>query len=813
LLGVGLFLLLLFGHVLIQPGEVTLGRENGDARDQFYGWRAYGFGEIKDGRLPLWNPYEHLGMPFVASIQSAIFYPVNWFCVLFKIGRGINFSIIFGLFLSAAFTFLWCRRAGIGRVGSIIAGATYALAGPQFLRIYEGHWSFLAPMSWTPLIFLAVEMLAGGSAVLPSAGLGAFAVGMQLLGGNPQYAFYAGIAASLYFIARLWMKQTPKRRALQALGGFAAMYLTGALISAVQFMPALELLAISSRIGQLTFLWVVQYSLTPESLLMLLIPDIFSSDITAQYWGRWNLWEMSLYIGAAGFGLFMAAFATRRRGLFWPVAIVGALLLLLALGNHGPLFALCYRFVPGFDLFRVPARFLAPLSLLMAMMVGLGADTLIEVNERVLSLDKIRQEEELLKAQRRLRVPTWIMAVLSALLLGAGLPLAIGVPGMRETWLSFMDWMLTISPRERLYLQYMDVTMPFKLAAMRDTGVCMLLSGLLLAAAALATTLARQGSKAMIIAAVLMSAVAVDFWGFGRRYLVTFDPRDKGLTPGAIQWLRDRPEPARVARGGDFSFPQCEGMTHRLFSLEGTQPNVTARFRNAFWVLQGLPKDKQTTSYDLLAAASPMLMMNLQYFVQYVDYPPATDIDGLKPGVYQDERIRIDELPGHWPRAWLVHDYYVFPNSEELLYTLPVFDYRRCALLERDPRVSVTPPAAPEQTPKFTRYEPNLVEISTEPAGDALMILSDLYYPGWEVTVDGEPAELLCANYLMRGVALKAGPHTVRFEFKPKSIRNGLAMTAAGLAAMLAMLFAPALLKRMKPRTPAGNGGAGGREG
>jgi uncharacterized membrane protein YfhO len=105
-----------------------------------------------------------------------------------------------------------------------------------------------------------------------------------------------------------------------------------------------------------------------------------------------------------------------------------------------------------------------------------------------------------------------------------------------------------------------------------------------------------------------------------------------------------------------------------------------------------------------------------------------------------------------------------------------------------------------------------VVEISAAPAADALMIVSDLHYPGWGVTVDGEPAEMLRANYLMRAVALKAGPHTVRFEYKPKSFRIGLSVTAVGLAAMASMLLAPALLRRKKPAPSAGNGEDRGTE-
>ena len=94
LAGFLLFLVIFFSGILSAPPERCLGRANSDARDQFYGWRAYGFGEVRAGRFPLWNPHEFLGMPFVASLQSAMFYPANWLCALLPLGRAINLGII-----------------------------------------------------------------------------------------------------------------------------------------------------------------------------------------------------------------------------------------------------------------------------------------------------------------------------------------------------------------------------------------------------------------------------------------------------------------------------------------------------------------------------------------------------------------------------------------------------------------------------------------------------------------------------------------------------------------------------------------------
>jgi hypothetical protein len=231
-------------------------------------------------------------------------------------------------------------------------------------------------------------------------------------------------------------------------------------------------------------------------------------------------------------------------------------------------------------------------------------------------------------------------------------------------------------------------------------------------------------------------------------------------------------------------------MTHRFACIEGVQPNVPARFRDVFWSLQGeemyrQAMDKKFTSYAIYDPQAALLMFNLRYFVAYPSQP-RTPIEGLQT-VYQDPQIRIDELPDTWPRAWLVHRYAVRPASE-VLALLPQFNYRKMALFEEDPGCAVEAPSAPEAMPEFVRYEPSGIDIKLQAAAPALLVLSDLFYPGWEATVDGRPAEILRANYVMRAVAIPEGAHEVRFLYRPASFRAGVAASAAGCLAVALLI-------------------------
>ena len=75
---------------------------------------------------------------------------------------------------------------------------------------------------------------------------------------------------------------------------------------------------------------------------------------------------------------------------------------------------------------------------------------------------------------------------------------------------------------------------------------------------------------------------------------------------------------------------------------------------------------------------------------------------------------------------------------------------------------------------RLTSYEPNRLVYETENAGDGIAVFSEIYYPnGWQVTIDGKPAGLGRADYVLRALYIPAGKHTVRCASTPKSACNG----------------------------------------
>lgn len=154
---------------------------------------------------------------------------------------------------------------------------------------------------------------------------------------------------------------------------------------------------------------------------------------------------------------------------------------------------------------------------------------------------------------------------------------------------------------------------------------------------------------------------------------------------------------------------------------------------------------------------------------------------------------RIYENTRALPRAWFVSEA-INLAPEDVLRTIKTsrlpdgreFDPARMALVEK-PLASIA--GGPSGSARVVNISETVMEVETTSAAPALLVTSDVYYPGWEVSVDGAAVELFRANYAMRGVQVPAGRHTVRFEFKPKTFYYGAAISAVSLLALVGVVM------------------------
>jgi hypothetical protein len=178
------------------------------------------------------------------------------------------------------------------------------------------------------------------------------------------------------------------------------------------------------------------------------------------------------------------------------------------------------------------------------------------------------------------------------------------------------------------------------------------------------------------------------------------------------------------------------------------------------------------------------------------------------------------------PRAWVVHAAVVIPPTApgsperaELVGTLVrsatgagaerggrSIDLRRTSFVETEDPARLTglradSVAGPSGTVVFRDEDPQRIELSATLPRAGLVVLADLYYPGWELTVDGSHAPILRVNRMMRGALVQEGTHTLVYSYHPASFRFGLALSSLGVC-LLAGLFFWAWQGSKKPEEP-----------
>jgi hypothetical protein len=182
------------------------------------------------------------------------------------------------------------------------------------------------------------------------------------------------------------------------------------------------------------------------------------------------------------------------------------------------------------------------------------------------------------------------------------------------------------------------------------------------------------------------------------------------------------------------------------------------------------------------------------------DITQPTGLEQLTAALNPNGDLALFEFTGALPRAKLYSNWQVNTNDETVLKTLADlnFDPAKTVLIST-PQKDLPAVATNENsgTVEFKSYAPKRIIFVANAPAPSVLLLNDKYDPDWRVTVDGKPAELLRCNYIMRGVYLRAGSHTVEFQFSlpNKSLYVTLAAIATGIVLIGLLIF----LQRRKP--------------
>ena len=127
------------------------------------------------------------------------------------------------------------------------------------------------------------------------------------------------------------------------------------------------------------------------------------------------------------------------------------------------------------------------------------------------------------------------------------------------------------------------------------------------------------------------------------------------------------------------------------------------------------------------------------------------------------------------------------PTADAEMAALHQLDTKHAAVADARFRAQLDGSPLGQGTVKLTAYAPNQLSYDIESSQGGVVVFSEIYYPDWSVTIDGQPATLGRANYVLRALKVPAGRHHVTMEFRPASIghTNRIAYAAQALTVLL----------------------------
>jgi hypothetical protein len=693
-----------------------------------------------------WTGTMFSGLPAIADPASFHFTPtVRLFAALWGSPgatpsmRAVDVMQLAHLLFAGIGMLLLGRALGLAPAAATIGALVLMLGGPAAGRLQ--HTMMTISIAWLPWTLLAL-----GGVVRQRSSFGPLRV--LLLGlcaaalavGRDQVAFlcaWAVFAVALGILVHRFASDPREGRRL-----FVRLAAAGMVTTALLVVPALltaEFLGRGDR-SAITFLDVGHASLQPFALLGLLTPDVFGALTPGSYWGPGRMAWMALsptgfdwtdetvshlYLGALVPVLLALGLATGGRPA-WPVGAACAITVTAAvymLGIHTPVFRALHELVPGVALFRRPAD----ATFLFAF--GVAALAAFAAQRAFAAAAPFRPNA------------LGLLAVAAIIAAGVAATVWIGRWGGREA----------------------------AVGAAAAWGVVWILASLA------ALRLARR-RPAIVFLPVALLAVDLVWHGSARPFNAVPVEAVAPYTPGGIALAdairdaaADGPGPGRAeifGLGGDWqNAPRVHGIEQTL----GYSPLRLAAYDRAVGSRQNAHEARRATTADFTGYGSPLARL-LGIRVVATGAPietilPPDAIVGLRP-LGRVGPAWLYRTPAPLPRLMavggVVADGARIPDDPTTTVALA----RVPATLSGLPEFAAAP-----GTVVIEEWGPGRVDATAIFDRPGVLVVTEIAYPGWIATVNGEPAEILSANRLFMGVPLLPGRHAVALRHSPLSFQ------------------------------------------
>jgi len=779
------FLLLLvtviwFDREMVSTNQVPFFRDLGPF---FYPMRFSLAESFKAGELPLWNRHTAMGYPLLANFQSGAFYPPNILFLILPFFGAVRAVFLLHYLIAASGSYMLCRHWKYPPYLAIIGALMFTVGGTIVsLSNLMNHFQTAV---WLPWVILMGERAFRSSSRKDFLAL-TVALLVQFLAGSPElYAMSMG----LLLLDGLRLKtadESVSYRKTTSILIAANVVVVG--LAMIQVLPTIELVLESRGPVPDHYSVASLWSLRPVSLINVFFPygEVDKSMISGiRLFFRSDIpFLVSHYMGAITlFGICLWCFygSLKERGI-----LLGLLLssLIMALGDHTPIFSFLYHSVPFLKLFRFPEKFFFVTHALLVFMTLRGLNGFVKDDH-----PSPRGSLVVLFSLPILLFLLYLFTRVETESLSRFIAWATGTP-------LYFPPMLKSASGVLFYLE-------------RQTA---LVFGILLL-----LILWKKGKlRSTLFQPLIVALVLLDLNSANRPYRFLLDPGfvfqgQKAITNPDPQPYRlfYYPDPTNIHPAHYIihkrqSFGELYSMiTENLLPNTGLfhgfdymqELDALRRWRYLVFVdvANALPPDRQ---YRLLGA------LNVKYINSLRPLPPG-DVSLIRH--FPEYPSWVYRINGGIPRVYIVSQ-----ASEE---KDPVKVLNRLSSLEFDPLKEVIleePISIPtngnfRSQAEIVRYENQFVIIKASLNSPGILVLADTHYPGWRVYVDGKEKEILHANLFFRGVSLSQGKHVVEFRYEPLSFTIGSIISLMTTLGIMGWIFVAHLnVRSMKERVAGG---------
>jgi hypothetical protein len=729
--------------------------------------RQFWVEEVKNLIFPLWNPYYLNGHPLFATLQPGVLYPFSILYFILPFDWAFNLNIELHFALAGIFTYFLVRGMSGSQGAAIISAVAFMLSG--YLISVHNLLSTLLSVIWVPLFFLcyfsAIKNNRLGHAILS----GVVGV-MMFLGGGIEVCYLTfAIAFLMTLIPQLVLVNDfiKIRRRLFFFAIFCAVFFG---LSAVQLLPFLELSQLSIRSKGLTYQEVGTWSLHPFDLVELFLPDQYGVGTGFNNYWTYQNWLKTIYMG--GIPFILGALFLRK----WDRRAQGFLLLLfislgLAMGQNTLFHHFLYEYLPFFNKLRFPVKFIFLAVLVLSVAAGLGYDY---------------YKKEL--AERNSESQSWARYIL---IIGFFCMVVFGVLNIFNE--PIIAHLKSVGWDQPEYNKTESNIFNFKRFLAFTSLFCV---GMFL--------YSKPQFKKTAVLIVLIALFILDLFFAHFKFYNKLEYKKVQKLGENAKFIMSDPELFRT-----FVTPKTQKSKTKVKKdwqmLDILQERLTTGLLNnqrifstdGMTVTQQVRWDKLAELVKTAPAIDSTNLLNLMN-VKYVVSTPPINTEGFKlvhatepiPQNPKERKkwensnvIKVYENKKMLPRAFLVPNCKTLSSEKEykIIMEKKSFDPENILLLDAEPKKfpckKQVGDVEEKGTVKVDSYKSNTIDLTVNSQSRQFLFLSDSYYPGWKVYVDGEEKEILRANYLFRALIVEPGKHRVHFEYDPLSFKLGLAIS------------------------------------